>query len=180
MENSNFCWKWKPTLNCSLKEETSPLNIASGVLGNAITFIAAFSSPQWVQPRSCAFLSSSPENPFQLFQPLYWRWFGNHLACPHLAVSRLVVKSKARSPFASAYEILLGEILWLSLDLPYWLRREVRWHFGNEEMLNREASAGFCWCHRFLTIGPGVPSVPFTLLCQPQVLSVASHPWACA
>ena len=48
--------------------------------------------------------------------------------------------SLRHSLFASPYEILLGEILWLSLEMPYWLRREVRWHFGNEEMLNRETS----------------------------------------
>lgn len=169
-----------------LKKENSPLNIASGVLGKVFPCIATFSRPQWIQP----FLPWSPfhpEDPFQLLQPVHWHsWFGNQLACPHLAVSHPVVKSKAPlphtkfSPFASPYEILWGEILWLSLDSSYWLRREVRWHFGNEEMLNREASAEFCWCHRFLTIEPGVPSVPLTLLCWPQVLSVASHTWACA
>lgn len=101
-------------------------------------------------PRPCRSIPAAP-TPALTF--LIWK----PIACPHLAVSHPVVKSKAPlphtkfSPFASPYEILWGEILWLSLDLSYWLRREVRWHFGNEEMLNREASAEFCWCHRFLT-----------------------------
>lgn len=89
----------------------------SGVSGNAISFIAAFSGPQW-GPAFSHLLpipkSISVANPSIDILDLETSW-------PALTWQSLTLwlSLDTLSPFTSPHEILLGEILWLSLDLPY-------------------------------------------------------------
>lgn len=74
------------SLNYSRKKEVSPLNIASGVLGNAITFIAAifkstvdpaFSHMLPPLPRS----APTPELTFLIWKPIVPPSLGNLSSC---------------------------------------------------------------------------------------------------
>lgn len=162
MKNSNFCCKWKPVFElfsegreiskycvwCFRQCHILYCSVFRSTVGSSLSYLLPIPKSISVANPSIDILDLETSWPALTWQSLtLWLSLGT------------------LSPFTSPHEILLGEILWLSLDLPYWLRREVRWHVGKEEMLNRETSAEFCWCHRFLPIRPGVPSVPLTLLC---------------
>lgn len=106
----------KASLWTVLKEENSPLNIASVALGKVYPSIVASSSPQWVRP----FLPWSPFHPIppDPVQLLLTDILELETDWPALTwQSHPVAKSKASlphmklSPFASPYEILWGEIL---------------------------------------------------------------------
>lgn len=106
MENSNFVENESQSSSFSLKRIF--LNITAGILGSTVTHIVAFSSLQWVHPFLVSPYYSSCSDPW--------------IVICDLETCLAWVRAEAEfqhSLFTSPYEILLGEILWLSLDLPY-------------------------------------------------------------